>query len=194
LAEDGRGARRDGTAMHRSLLLAVAAALLMPATAQAGALYYVDVSVRKSVVVDTKCPDGSRHFDEVSDIWRSSGSGRLPGTDGIVAITRERLTASLHLPAGGGEPAEEKDTKLLSERDRGLRRVARWKRGRIQLDLGNMSPLERKLRVRPPGPESRVDLDETVKERREKGETDANGCTPTTIRATEIGGSVQRLR
>jgi hypothetical protein len=179
--------------MHRSLALAVAAVLLLPAVAEAGAHYYVDVSVRKAVVVDRKCPDGSRHFDETSDIWRASGSGRLPGEAGIVALTKERLTATLDLPAGG-EPVEAKDTKLLSERDRALRLVARYKAGRIVIDLGRFSPLERKLRVRAPGPDTERDLDETVKEKREKGEADADGCIPTTIRATEITGSVSRLR
>jgi hypothetical protein len=180
--------------MHRSLALAVAAALLVPATAQAGALYYVDVFVRKSVVIDTKCADGSRHFDEVSNIWRGSGSGRLPGNAGIVAITHERLTAKADIPGDGGDPVEDVDRERLDGGDHALRRIARYKAGRIVLDLARMSPLGRKLRVRPPGPGSSVELDETVKKRRQKGETDANVCTPTTIRATEIGGSVQRLR
>lgn len=180
--------------MHlRSLALAVAATLLTPAAAHAGALYYVDVSVRKSVVIDTKCPDGSRHFDETSDIWRASGSGRLPGNAGIVALTHQRLTAKADIPASG-EPVEDVDRETLSERDRALRRVARYKAGRIVLDLGRFSPVERKVRVRAPGPESSRKIRETVKETREKGERDADGCTPTTIRATEVTGSVQRLR
>jgi hypothetical protein len=179
--------------MHRSLIVAVVATLVTPAAAQAGALYYVDVSVRKSVVVDTKCADGSRHFDETSDIWRASGSGRLPGSAGIVALTHERLTAKADFPTSG-EPTEDVDRETLSERDRALRRVARFKAGRIVIDLGRFSPVKRKVRVRAPGPESDARVREPVKETRKKGERDAGGCTPTTIRATEVKGSVQRLR
>jgi hypothetical protein len=145
------------------------------------------------VVVDTKCADGSRHFDETSDIWRASGSGRLPGSAGIVALTHERLTAKADIPAAG-EPTEDVDRETLSERDRALRRVARFKAGRIVLDLGRFSPVKRKVRLRAPGPDSDARIREPVDETREKGERDANGCTPTTIRATEIKGSVQRLR
>jgi hypothetical protein len=179
--------------MHRILALAVAAILLTPAVAHAGALYYVDVSVRKSVVIDTKCDDGSRHFDEESDIWRASGSGRLPGKAGIAALTHMLLTAKADLPASG-EPVEDVDRKMLSERDRPLSRVARFKSGRIVIDLGRFSPVKRKVSVAAPGPESDVRIREPEKEKRDKGERDANGCLPTTIRATEITGSVQRLR
>jgi hypothetical protein len=179
--------------MHRSLALAVAAVLLLPASAQAAAHYYVDVKVRKAVVVETKCPDGSRHFDETSDIWRASGSGRIPDEPGIVALTKERLTATLHLPEGG-EPEEERDLELLSERDRALRLVARHKGSRIVIDLGRFSPVQRKIRVRTPGPQTRREIHEGGKEKRKKGEPDADGCIPTTIRVTDITGSVERLR
>ena len=179
--------------MHGTIALAAAAFLAAPAAAHADALYYVDVSVRKSVVVETACPDGSRHFDETSHIWRGSGSGRLPGSAGIVAITHTLLTAKAHFPEDG-EPVEDVDREKLDGGDYALRRIARYKAGRIVLDLGRMSPVKRKLRVRAPGPESEVDLDRPGKEKRKQGEKDANGCTPTTIRATDITGSVQRLR
>jgi hypothetical protein len=179
--------------MHRMLALAVAATLLTPAVAHAGAVYYVDVTVRKSVVVDTKCADGSRHLDEKSQIWRASGSGRLPGGAGIVALTHQRLTAKADIPATG-DPVEDVDRETLSERDRALRRVARLKGGRIVLDLGRFSPVKRKVGLRAPGPESRSKIREPSDEKRKKGERDANGCTPTTIRATDITGSVQRFR
>lgn len=179
--------------MHRTIALAVAGLLLAPAAAHAGALYYVDVSVRKSVVVETTCPDGSRHFDETSHIWRGSGSGRLPGSSGIVAITHTRLTAKADFPKDG-EPVEDVDRKTLDEADHALRRIARYKAGRIVLDLGRMSPVKRRISVRAPGPESEVRIDKPGKEKRKEGDEDANGCTPTTIRATDITGSVQRLR
>jgi hypothetical protein len=54
--------------------------------------------------------------------------------------------------------------------------------------------VKRKVRVRAPGPQSEARVRKPVKETREKGGRDAGGCTPTTIRATEISGSVQRLR
>ena len=137
-------------------------------------------------MVDTKCADGTRRFDETSDIWRASGSGELPGSAGIVALTHERLTAQAEIPPSG-EPTEDVDRKTLSERDRALRRVVRVQAGRIVVDLGRFSPVKRKLRLRAPGR-----IREPVKETREKGERDAGGCIPTTVRATEITGSVQR--
>jgi len=179
--------------MHRPLALAVAATLLSPAAAHAGARYYVDVTVRKAVVVETRCPDGSRHFDETSNLWRGSGSGRLPGERGALEVTHERLTAQASFPRGG-EPTEEVDREHLKTRDYALARIARYAAGRIVLDVGRMSPVERKVRVRAPGPHGRVEIDEPAKEKRKRGATDADGCTPTTIRATEITGSVQRLQ
>ena len=178
--------------MHRPLALAVAATLLTPGVAHAGTTYLVDVTVRKSVIVETRCPDGSRRFEEKSHFWRGSGSGELPGDREIILLTHSKLTGDVTVPAEG-EPVEEVERKLLSERDRKFQRVASYAAGKVVLDLGRMSPVKRKVRVRAPGTHGRVEIDEPGKEKRKRGDVDADGCTPTTIRVTDVGGSVQRL-
>jgi hypothetical protein len=175
--------------MHRSLAPAVAVVLLLtPAAADAATRYYVDVTVRKGVLVETTCPDGSRRASERSTLWSASGSGELPGDAGIVQLLEERLTAQGDFPTGG-EPVKSRDLDLLRERDRGFGHVVSLKGNRVVIDLGRFSPVERKLRIRPG---RRKPIEKTIKERVETGEPDADGCTATTIRITDVFGSVQR--